>query len=161
MGIMKKIELGCGKTKHEGYIGLDAYRFEGVDIVWNASEKLPFEDSEVDYIYSQDFLEHIKPESKVPLINEIWRVLKNGGQMEHYVPNAGSRNDFGSPSHLSHWNLQQFDHFNIDSYRYNVDHEYEGFIGKFRMIKAEEVNWQNEYGIMIPQSIHVIMEAVK
>lgn len=153
------VYLGAGRDRKEGYKHLDIFPFEGIDIVADATEKIPLDDDSVDRIYTQDFMEHIVPERKVRLINEIWRVLKHGGTMEHFIPNAGSRNDFGSPSHLSHWNLQQFEHFDIDSYRYGLDHEYEGFIGKFKKVLAEEVNWQEEYGgIMIPQSIHVIYQ---
>lgn len=158
---MNKLYLGCGKDHKEGFINIDREPFEGVDTVCDITKGLPFEDSTADYIFSQDFMEHLPPESKVSVINEIWRVLCNGGLMEHYIPNAGSRNDFGSPSHLSHWNLQQFEHFDIDSYRYDVDHEYEGFIGKFQKVLAEEVNYQDEYGVQVPQSIHVIYKAIK
>jgi predicted SAM-dependent methyltransferase len=156
-----KIELGCGKAKHEGFIGVDSFPFDGVDIIADITEKLPFEDNSVDHVYTQDVLEHIPQDKKISLMNEIWRILKHDGIMEHYVPNAGSRNDFGSPSHISHWNLQQFEHLDIDSYRYRVDHDYEGFNGAFQKVLAEEVNWQDEYGIKIPQSIHVIYRAVK
>jgi SAM-dependent methyltransferase len=158
---MKKVYLGAGQDRKPGFIHVDNYPFEGIDVVADLTEKFPFDDSSVDYLFSQDFLEHIDPTKKVHLINECWRVLKNGGQMEHFVPNAGSRNDFGSPSHISHWNLQQFDHFNVESYRYDVDHEYEGFIGKFKKVLAEEINFQEEYFGMMPQSIHIIMEAIK
>ena len=157
-----KIYLGAGKDSKEGFVNVDRHPFPGVDYICDiAKEKLPFEDNSVEYVYTQDFMEHIPPESKIFVINEIWRVLKNGGKMEHYIPNAGSRNDFGSPTHLSHWNLQQFDHFNVDSYRYDVDHEYEGFIGKFSKVLYEEVNYQKEYCGLVPQSIHVVMEAIK
>jgi predicted SAM-dependent methyltransferase len=155
-----KLYIGAGKDRKEGYTHLDAYPFEGIDIVADVKQ-IPLEDSSVDEIYSQDLLEHLKPEDKVPTINELWRILKNGGTMEHYVPNAGSMNDFGSPSHLSHWSLRQFEHFDIDSYRYRIDHEYEGFVGKFQKVLAEYVNWQDEYGHMMPQAIHVIYKAVK
>lgn len=156
-----KIYLGAGKHRMEGFTHIDRHPFEGIDIVADIAKGLPLAESSVDYVYSQDFMEHLPPESKVPVINEIWRVLKNGGKMEHFIPNAGSRNDFGSPTHLSHWNLQQFEHFDIDSYRYDVDHEYEGFIGKFRKIVAEEVNPHDENGRTVYQSIHVIYEAIK
>lgn len=156
-----RVYLGAGKDHKDGYVNVDMFPFPGIDVVADITKGLPFEDSSVDEIYSQDFMEHIGPEFKVPVINEIWRVLKDRGIMEHYIPNAGSRNDFGSPSHLSHWNLQQFKHFDIDSYRYNLDHDYEGFIGKFKKVLAEEVNWQDEYGVLIPQSIHVIYRAIK
>lgn len=173
---MLKAYLGAGKDRKEGFVHVDKTPFEGIDYVCDITKGLPFKDSSVDYVFSQDFLEHIPTESKVFVINEIWRVLKNGGEMEHYIPNAGSRNDFGSPSHLSHWNLQQFEHFDIDSYRYNLDHEYEGFIGKFRKVKAELVNIRPDEGYIqarinkgdiekltffMAQSIHVIYQCVK
>ena len=30
-----KIDLGCGKNKKEGFIGVDQYAMEGVDVVLN------------------------------------------------------------------------------------------------------------------------------
>lgn len=157
----KKVYLGAGKDAKDGYINIDFYPFPKIDIVADITKGIPLEDSSVDYVFSQDFMEHLPPESKVFVINEIWRVLKNGGRMEHWIPNAGSRNDFGSPTHLSHWNLQQFEHFDVNSYRYDVDHEYEGFKGKFIKILAEEVSPMDEYGRTVYQSIHVIYEAIK
>ena len=157
-----KVELGCGKAKHKGWIGVDIYPFPGVDFVCDVTKDgLPFEDNSVDYIYSQDFLEHIQPDRKAFVINEIWRVLKPNMKMEHFIPNAGSRNDFGSPSHLSHWSLQQFEHFDIDSYRYEKDKDYEGFNGGFKKVLAELVNVQLEGEVYRAQSIHVIYSAVK
>lgn len=156
-----KVNLGSGKDAQEGWINIDSYPFPNT-LVADIAKHIPLEDSSVDFVYSQDFMEHLPPEAKVPVINEIWRVLKNGGRMEHYIPNAGSRNDFGSPSHLSHWNLQAFDHFNLDSHRWKLDHDYEGFVGGFKKVLYELVNWQvEEDGVNRAQSIHVIMEAVK
>lgn len=156
-----KVNLGSGKDTQEGWINIDSYPFPNT-IVADITTRIPLEDNSCDLVYSQDFLEHIDPYKKVQVINECWRVLKPGGRMEHYVPNAGSRNDFGSPTHISHWNLQAFDHFNLESHRWKADHDYEGFIGGFKVILYDLVNWQEEYdGINRAQSIHVIMEAVK
>jgi len=155
-----KLYLGAGKHRLEGFHHVDSYPFEGIDTVCDITKGLPFDTNSVDVIYSQDFLEHLPPESKMSVINEMWRVLKPGGTMEHYIPNAGSRNDFGSPSHLSHWNLQQFEHFDVNSYRYEKDREYEGFIGGFEKVLAEEINYKPEYNKMVPQSIHVIYKKV-
>lgn len=154
------LNLGAGKRKREGFISVDREAFEGVDVVCDITKGLSYEDSSVDKVYSEDFLEHIPPESKVFVINEIWRVLKPGGTMEHYIPNAGSRNDFGSPSHLSHWNLQQFEHFDVDSYRFKLDHDYEGFVGGFKKVLAEELTFIEERFGLMPQSIHVIYQKV-
>lgn len=156
-----KLYLGAGQDRKEGFTHVDIHPFPGIDIVADVTKTLPFEDNSVDYVFTKDLLEHLPTESKVFVINEIWRVLKNGGQMEHFVPNAGSRNDFGSPSHLSHWSLQQFEHFDIESYRYQKDHEYESITAKFKKVLAEEGWALQEYFGMMPQSIHVIYEAIK
>lgn len=160
-----KLHLGCGGRFLEGWVNLDAVprgdrKSEMVQA--DVCQELPFGDSTFEHVFSEDFLEHLPPEKRVHVINEIWRVLKPGGTMEHYVPNAGSRNDFGSPSHLSHWNLQCFEHFDHGSYRWAKDREYEGFIGAFDKVKAELVNFQvEEDHITRAQSIHVIYKAVK
>ncbi len=154
-----KLYPGAGKHRLEGFHHVDLFPFEGIDIVADITKGLPMvADSSVDYVYSQDFLEHLPPESKIPVMNEIWRVLKPDGVMEHVIPLAGTRNDFGSPSHLSHWHPQQFEHFDVDSYRYTVDHEYEGFKGGFRRVSVEygaEINGEP------PQTFKVVYKAVK
>ncbi len=157
----KKLHLGCGRDIKRGWINLDRNLRSKVDICADVTRGIPLDDNSIDHVYSQDFLEHLPPESAVPVINEIWRVLKVGGTMEHFVPNAGSQNDFGSPTHLTHWNLQCFEHFDVDSYRWKIDREYEGFIGGFKKILGEYVNWQREEGgVNRAQSIHIIYEKV-
>src|SRR5206468_3663762 len=121
-----------------------------------ALDGVPFADNSFDYVFSEDFLEHVPPEKAVFVINEIWRVLKPGGIMEHFVPNAGSCNDFGSPTHLTHWNLQCFDHFDVGSYRYKQDKDFEGIKGGFEKIHAERISFiEEEDGVTRSQSIHV------
>lgn len=137
LGVAKMVYLGAGSDRKEGWIHLDAFPFPGIDVVCDVRKGLPFEDNSIAHIYSQDFLEHTPPETKVELMNEIWRVLRPGGIMEHVVPMAGSDNDFGSPSHISHWHPQQFEHFDVDSYRYEKDRYYEGFKGGFRKVFVE------------------------
>lgn len=153
-----KIYLGAGKDRKEGFTHLDAISFPGIDIVWKCPDSLPFPDSSVEEIFSQDFLEHIRPEDKIPLMNEMWRVLTPGGKMEHIIPLAGTRNDYGSPTHLSHWHPQQFEHFDVESYRYKIDHEYEGFVGGFRKV---HMSYSIESNGETPQSFRVIYTAVK
>lgn len=157
-----RLHLGCGKNILPGYINVDKVDFPGISYKWDICMGIPLDDNSVDYVASQDLLEHIPPENKVFVINEIWRVLKPGGIMEHNVPNAGSQNDFGSPTHLSHWSLQQFEHWDVDSYRYEKDREFEGICGGFRKLIAELVNVIEEYdGVKRAQSIHVKYQAVK
>jgi len=161
-----RIHLGCGEQIKPGWLNIDRHvppkfnpDFGMIDIL---EERLPTRDSSVDYVFSEDVLEHIPPERRVDVLNEIWRVLVPGGLMEHYIPNAGSQNDFGSLSHLSHWNLQCFDHVDTASHRWAQDRGFEGFIGGFTKVKAELLNWKvEEDAVKRAQSLHVVYRAVK
>lgn len=154
--------MGCGRDKVKDWLNADIHPYPGVDVVCDATKPWPWADNTFEKIGTKDFLEHLPPESKVFVIHEMWRVLKPNGTMEHFVPNAGSQNDYGSPSHLSHWHLQQFEHFDIDSYRYEMDKEYEGITCKFKKVLAELMNMKMEVdGVMRYQSLHVVYQAIK
>jgi ubiquinone/menaquinone biosynthesis C-methylase UbiE len=86
---MKFLDIGCGakKVEVEGakVIGLDFYDKTQADVICNLEEgKLPFEDNEFDGIYSRHTLEHIK--NLVPIIDEMWRVVKPGGVIKIWTP---------------------------------------------------------------------------
>lgn len=153
LGNPQKVYLGAGKHHMDGWLHVDRHPFPNTDIVCDITQGLPFKDSSIGHVYSQDFLEHVPPESKIDVMNEMWRVLKPGGIMEHVVPQAGSQNDFGSPTHLSHWTQQQFEHFDVNSYRYEKDRDYEGFKGGFELVSSELAPNQ--------QTFKVIYKAVK
>lgn len=112
---------------------------------------MPYSNNSVDYIYSEDFLEHIPQQEVVFVMNEMWRVLKVGSKMEHLLPNAGSNNDFASPTHLSHWSPTTFEFFEDGNCRREAE-EFSGIQAKFKIIKNEVIN--------SGQGIHVIMEKV-
>lgn len=72
-----RIDIGCGKNKREGFIGVDVLDFEGVDIAMDAGkEKWPWKDGSVDEIHASHFVEHLEPEERIHFINEVHRVLK-------------------------------------------------------------------------------------
>lgn len=157
-----RVQLGCGARLKPGWVNVDRC------VPWDADESFRVVDCETadlgavvglhvaDYVFSEDFLEHVSPERRVHVINQCWAMLKPGGVMEHYVPNAGSRNDFGSPSHLSHWNLQTFEHFDINSYRWAKDRGFEGIVGGFTKISGDLLNWRvEEDGVKRAQSLRV------
>lgn len=153
--------IGAGRHRLDGWKHMDIFPYDGIDYVCDVTKGIPLLDNSVSRIYTQDFMEHLPQGSKVFVINEMWRVLEPNGTMEHYIPNAGSRNDYGSPTHLSHWNLQQFEHFDIDSYRHEKDKDYEGITCAFRKIFAELINPMQEESGIIHQSIHVRYQAIK
>lgn len=82
---MKKLNLGCGKNIKEGYINIDLYKGDGVDIILNLEEaRLPFPENSVDEIYISHALEHIS--NRYNLILECHRVLKPRGKLIIYLP---------------------------------------------------------------------------
>lgn len=100
----KKLSLGCGRNKDEGFIGLDHVDF-GWNKIWKASDKLPFENDSVDFIKAENFIEHlIRPEA-LAVFNECHRVLKNGKVFEWTAPDARKSIELAlaDPTHQSLW----------------------------------------------------------
>jgi len=134
---MIKIDLGCGKRKPDGYIGVDI--IEGVDIVHDCEKGLPFEDNYADEIRTYDFLEHIQ--DKHFLISEIWRVLKSNGVFNFQVPDASKgQGAFQDPTHKSFWVTNSFKYYENDYYR-----DLYGFKPKFRIENLEQVTEKVDY----------------
>lgn len=94
-----KIDLGCGKMKREGFIGVDSIAFEGVDVVANLNEKWPFEDNSVDEAHASHVVEHFTAVERVHFINELYRVLKKGGYATIICPHWASCRAYGDPTH--------------------------------------------------------------
>lgn len=73
-----KLDIGCGKHKKEGFIGIDIDKDSQADIIASALD-LPFDDNSVDEIYSSHLVEHFSPAQAKKFFAEIYRVLKKDG----------------------------------------------------------------------------------
>lgn len=97
---MVKLDIGCGKSKKEGFIGIDRLKFDGVDIVLNVGrEPLPFEAITVDEVHMSHFVEHLTREERCQLMNELSRVMKSGAKATIIVPSWSSSRAYGDPTH--------------------------------------------------------------
>jgi len=57
---MRILDLGCGKTKHPGAVGLDIIRRSEVDVVWDMDKyPYPFPDNSFDWIIPNHSIEQI------------------------------------------------------------------------------------------------------
>ena len=54
-----KLDLGCGKNKQAGFVGVDERAFEGVDVAHDLRRPWPWSDSSVDEVHCSHFLEHL------------------------------------------------------------------------------------------------------
>jgi predicted SAM-dependent methyltransferase len=84
-----KIQVGFGWTPQPGFVNLDIHplleegdhRFDAVDVFYfpYADMTWPIPANCVDYIFHEDFIEHISQRQQVCFLAEALRVLKNGG----------------------------------------------------------------------------------
>ena len=95
-----KVDIGCGKNKRDGFIGVDAIAFPGVDHVLNVgNDSLPWADGEVDEVHCSHVVEHLTPNERIHLVNEIYRVLKVRGTATIITPHWASTRAFGDLTH--------------------------------------------------------------
>jgi len=81
-----RLNIGGRDTTIPGFLVLDKYQSENVDIVGDASDLSMFKDGDVSTIYASHILEHFSHKQTVPVLAEWARVLKQGGKAYISVP---------------------------------------------------------------------------
>jgi len=127
----KVLDLGCGRHKQLGAIGLDQYPFEGVDVVHDLNKPLPFGDEEFDIVFANQLLEHI--DKIVELVYEIHRILKPGGIFLAHVPYFRSVWAHIDPTHVRSFTINSMDYFVRGTYCYENYRFHEGGFEKIEV----------------------------
>ena len=138
------LDLGAAHNKPAGYLGVDQYAGEGVDIVADISRGIDLPDSSVGVIRAVDFLEHIP--DKIALFNEIYRLLAHGGLLLSLTPSTDGRGAFQDPTHVAFYNENSFFYF--------TDREYARFVptiqSRFqssRLVTYFPNDWHREHDV--------------
>jgi len=136
-----KLNLGCGFRHRKNYINIDNRKEVNPDMRLDVTEGLPFADGSVDEIQAIDFLEHIPIGKVVPLIEEIYRVLKLGGSFVSLIPSTDGRGAFQDPTHVSFWNFNSWLYYMDDEYRnlYGIKAKFYGIIQDIIMEENSKV----------------------
>lgn len=103
---MVKLDLGCGKHKREGFLGVDVKQFEGVDQLVDLTKPWPWEDASIDEIHSSHLVEHFTWPERIHFFNELYRVLKPNATALIITPHWSHACFYGDPDHkapLSEW----------------------------------------------------------
>ncbi|MFJ6617962.1 glycosyltransferase [Kitasatospora sp. NPDC091335] len=109
------LDLGAAHRKPPGYLGVDQYPGEGVDLVATLPGRLDLPDDSVGVLRAVDFLEHV-PE-KIALINELYRLLAPGGMLLTMTPSSDGRGAYQDPTHVAFYNENSFWYYTDDQYR--------------------------------------------
>lgn len=94
-----KLDLGCGKNRKEGFIGVDTIKFDNVDIVADLTQPWPWEDNTVSEVNCSHFVEHLEARERIHFVNELHRVLKPGAKAYITVPCWSSSRAYGDMTH--------------------------------------------------------------
>lgn len=99
-----RLDIGCGKNKQPGFVGIDYRDWGSVDIVHDLEDTpWPLPDNCVLTSVASHVLEHINPHGGVFLkvMDEIWRIMQPDGQFAFVVPYAGSPGYWQDPTHVN------------------------------------------------------------
>lgn len=81
----KRLNLGCGNKRMEGYVNCDLYKSPAVDEVFSLDE-IPYADGTVSALHSEHALEHLPRVKAEAAVKEWARVLKPGGELMLKIP---------------------------------------------------------------------------
>lgn len=94
-----RLDLGAGKNKKEGFIGVDVRPFEGVDVVADLTKQWPWQDETVDEVHASHVVEHFTASERIHFVNELHRVLRKGGKAQIITPHWASARAYGDLTH--------------------------------------------------------------
>lgn len=104
------VDLGCGKRKQPGSIGLDIARIPGSVDVMGDVVRTPFRDSSVSRVFVWHLVEHV--DVLPTLIAEVWRICRPGALVYFRFPHASSTHTaWTDPTHRRGLTLETFDYF--------------------------------------------------
>ena len=104
-----KVELGCGRTKSEGYIGIDRFPLPGVDIVADLNDRIPMDDNSVDVLFACHSLEHF--EDIKHIMEEIYRICKPNAIIHILAPYYNTTTNLANYYHMQVFNEETFRFF--------------------------------------------------
>lgn len=81
----RRLHVGCGRERLDGWVNIDAQGFPGVDVVADVTQGLDFRDCEA--VYAEHFLEHLRVDHALDFLSEAHRVLREGGLIRLSTPN--------------------------------------------------------------------------
>lgn len=110
---LKILDLGCGKKKRPGAIGVDYSDRHNPDIIHDLNVfPYPFESDSIDQVYLDNVLEHL--DNPMQVMEEVHRITKHGGGVKVIVPYFRSVFAFIDPTHKTFYTVDSFAYYDPD-----------------------------------------------
>lgn len=107
---MKILDIGCGKHKTPGSIGLDCNPGTDADVIHNLNNfPYPFADNEFDLITGNQVIEHV--DDVLAVMRELHRIAKPGATIRLDTPHYTDISSFRDPTHKHHFTCESFMYF--------------------------------------------------
>lgn len=103
------LDVGCGRRKHPGAVGLDELHNTDADVYHDLDElPYPFEADQFDAVIARHVLEHVG--SPLAVLGELHRVTRPGGIVTIVTPHFSSSTSWTDPTHRHHFTSRSFDY---------------------------------------------------
>jgi len=99
-----RLDLGCGRKKQPGFIGMDIMPIPGVEICHDLEEyPWPLPDKCATTVMASHIIEHINPArgGMIKFMDEVWRIMKPEGEFMISLPYGGSPGYWQDPTHCN------------------------------------------------------------
>lgn len=107
---LKILDLGCGKKKRPGTIGVDYSDRHNADVIHDLNVfPYPFESGSIDQVYLDNVLEHLDRPMRV--MEEVHRICKSGACVKVIVPYFRSAWAFIDPTHKTFYTVDSFAYY--------------------------------------------------
>ena len=109
-GGLKILDIGCGKHKTPGAIGLDSNPRTGADVIHSLDVvPYPFPDNEFDLIVGNQVIEHV--EDVLAVVAELYRIARPGAIIRLDTPHYSDIASYTDPTHKHHLTTESFAYF--------------------------------------------------
>ena len=108
------LDVGCGRRKRPGAVGIDGNSDTAADIVHDLDRfPWPLPDASFDLILCHHVIEHLG--NIVRVMEELHRIGRHGAMVEIITPHFSSLYSWQDPTHRHHLALDSFDYFTADT----------------------------------------------
>jgi len=145
MNEIVKLDIGCGSSKRDGYIGVDKLNFDCVDIVHDLNTlPYPFENDYADEIILDNVLEHL--DDPIAVIHELHRIGKNNCKVNIIVPYFRSFYSIIDPTHKNFFGYYYFFYFD-KKHVFNQKYRYFNIFFNVKSVEFDRCITNNKIGL--------------